>query len=510
MASNWLELQNELRSKARSLPFPALNAKCGTGTRAADINADLNLPSLSDVTGGVNSLLNNIQGEIDQFGSEVMGVLQDIGAWIPPELQGTGSSGSLTPESDVPASTVADVTKLETTTSQGGNLIKQEGYNELTGGAFWQLRTAQGAGFRVDPNGSVLLSSVKNPSSDPNTGNMSIHSDGPSQIKINEYLAIEVNNDNDALAAENPSIKGTAFSLIVNGDLAIEVRSGNVAVKSAGNLSLAAAKSLELKGSDIKLLAGGGPGEKKGSATPGEEYGGLIDMRCGSYNNTASTKVTQESAKFMKVDGEYTIQMENAASSLNINSAGDLDINVARDMLETIGGKKATTVLNTNPALAAVIATASATPPMITAKAAYTINNKFKDITPATTSTPEITKPLLLVENDLAADGGVTFNITKGDIVFSTKVGNFALGNAKSVVGDILTPIIDKTLAPSLIKMNKPGMYVGSDAADLAMFGKGAVYMTAGPYTPGTPPTTQTIGITPASITMVAPAIYLN
>ena len=129
----------------------------------------------------------------------------------------------MNPESDVPASNVADVTKLETTTSQGGNLIKQEGYNELTGGAFWQLRTAQGAGFRVDPNGSVLLSSVKNPSSDPNTGNMSIHSDGPSQIKINEYLAIEVNNDNDALAAENPSIKGTAFSLIVNGDPEVEL-----------------------------------------------------------------------------------------------------------------------------------------------------------------------------------------------------------------------------------------------------------------------------------------------
>lgn len=510
MPKNWLELQNDLRSKARSLPSPTLNPRCGVGTRQADTDVNLGLPSLADATSGVNSFLGDIQDEIDQFGSEVMGVLQDIGAWIPPELQGFGSSGSLNPESDVQASKVADITKLETTTSQGGNLIKQEGYNELTGGAFWQVRTAQGAGVRVEPNGSLLLSSVKNPSNDPNTGNMSIHSDGPSQIKINEYLAIEVNNDNDALAAENPSIKGTAFSLIVNGDLAIEVRSGNVAVKSAGNLTLAAAKSLELKGSDIKLLAGGGPGEKTGSAKPGEEYGGLIDMRCGSYNNTASTKVTQESAKFMKVDGEYTIQMDNAGASLNINSAGDLDINVARDMLETIGGKKATTVLNTNPALAAVIATASATPPMITAKAAYTINNKFKDITSATTSTPEITKPVLLVENAASADGGVTFNITKGDIVFSTKVGNFASGNAKSVVADIVTPIIDKTLAPSLIKMNKPGMYVGSDAADLAMFGKGAVYMTAGAYTPGTPPTALTIGITAAKINLVAPAIFLN
>ena len=506
MATSWLELQNILRSGAKSLPVPTASGKCGTGT--STFNADLGLPSLSDLTNGVNSLLGNVQGEIDTFGSEVMGVLQDIGAWIPPELQGFGSASSSETQNNVPASQVADITKLDTETTQGGNLIKQEGYNELTGGAFWQLRTAQGAGFRIDPNGSVIISSVKNPSTDPSTGSMGIASDGPALVKVNEYLAIEVNNDNDALAAENPSIKGTAMSLIVNGDLAIEVRSGNVAVKSAGNLSLAAAKSLELHGSDIKLFAGGGPGEKTGTSKPGEEYGGLIDLRCGSYNNTAATKVTQESAKFTKVSGEYTIAMEDPKSIFNLSSSGDMDITVARDMLENVGGKKVTTVLNSPPITS--IPSGGTVASLITAKAAYTINNKYKDVTPATTSTPEITKPLLLVENGESADGGVTFNITKGDMVFSTKVGNFALGNAKSVMGDIVTPITDKTLAPSLLKMNKPGMYVGSDASDLAMFGKAAVYMTAGAYTPGTPPTALTIGILASGIKMTAPAIYLN
>lgn len=513
MASNWLELQNELRSGARSLLRPSANGKCGTGVRSFTPNANLNLPSLSDATAGVNNLLGNIQGEIDQFGSEVMGVLNDIGAWIPPELQGFGGSGSLgdtTSTQAPPASQVADVTKIETQVSQGGNVIEQKGYNELTGDAFWQLRTAQGAGFRIDPNGSVILSSVKNPSTDPSTGSMGIHSEGPAIIKVNEYLAIEVNNDNDALAATNPSVKGTAMSLIVNGDLSIEVRSGNLAVKSAGNLTLDAKKSLELKGSDIKLFAGEGASPNAASSTTSTtEYGGAVDIRCGSYNLKTETKVTEETAKFMKVNGEYTIQMEDAASSLNINSAGDLDINVARDMLETIGGKKATTVLNTNPALAAVIATASKTPPMITAKAAYTINNKFKDITPATTSTPAITKPLLLVENDLAADGGVTFNLVKGDIIFSTKIGNMMMGNAKSLIADITEPSIDATLSPAIVKNAKtPGMYVGSDASPfLALYNASSTYMAAGKFTPGPTPSINSVLVTPASVNLTASAM---
>lgn len=502
MASNsWLELQNELRNGVKRIPIPSANIKCGSST--SDTNVDIGLPALSNSVGGVNDLLGNISNELNNFNSTVAEVLADIGAWIPPEFQGFFPESG---ENNTKASVVADVTKLETTTSQGGNLIEQRGHNELTGDAFWQLRTAAGAGFRVDPNGSVIISSVKNPSTDPNTGVMGIASDGPTQIKINEYLAIEVNNDNDALAAENPSIKGKAFSLVVNGNLAIEVRNGDVSVKSGGNLSLSAEKSLELRGSDIKILAGGGPGEKTSpTKSPEQEYGGLIDMRCGSYNNTAATKVTKESAKFTKIDGEYTISMNDPASIFNIVSAGDLDINVARDMLESIGGKKATTVLN-SPASNLI----PATPPLITAKAGYTINNKYPDITPATDSTPEVTKPLLLIENGNSGTGGVTVNVKKGDIIFSTKLGNFVTGNAKSVMGDILTPIIDKTLAPSLIKLNKPGMYVGSDAADLALFGKGSVFMTAGKYTPGTPPTMDHITITNAGITAMSKAIYLN
>lgn len=506
MADNWLDLKNSLESGAASLPKPQPNSGCGTSTSGT--NVDLGLPSLSEVTSDVNATLSNIQGEIDNFGSEVMGVLRDIGAWIPPELQGSGRGTA--PENTV-AGAVADVTKVTTTTSQQGGLIQQEGINELTGDTFWQIRNSAGAGFRIDPNGSVIVSSVKNPSTDPNTGNFSVSSDGPAVIKINEFLAIEVNNDNDALAAENPSVKGAAVSLVINGNMNIEVRNGDVAVKSAGNLSLTAAKSLELRGSDIKLLAGGGPGSDK--KNPSEEYGGLIDLRCGSYNNSASTKQEKESAKFSKISGEHTILMDDPRSILNIESAGDLDISVARNMLETIGGKKVTSVLNALPGsniLSSALAGAPPTPPLITAAAGYTIQNKYKDTTPSATSTDPINNPLLLIENDTAAAGGITCNITQGDIVFSTKIGNFAIGNSKSVVADIVTPLLNKTLAPSLVKVNKPGMYVGSDAADLAVFGKGSLILTAGAYTPGSPPANDYVWIKPGTINALAAAIYLN
>lgn len=503
MASSWLELQAKLKSGVASFPNP-VSGKCGTGTRTADTDINLGLPSLDGISGQVNGILGDIQGEIDQFGSEVMGVLQDIGAWIPPELQ--GSSGGSSEQKQ--AAKIADITSYEASTSQGGNIQKVEGHNENTGQSFYQIKMSSGTGVTFDTDGSIRFVASPDPTDSPIAGDFQITRCNSFLANIEEACIISINNKNNICGGKDAKIKKALNILVNGGDVDLEVTGGDVKVKSSGNISLDAGKTLELRGADIRLFAGGGKQDSKSaSQANGEDYGGMVDVRCGVYRNSATTKQTIESAKYSTIKGEMTIAMEDPLARFNIVSAGHLMFDVNGDILEESRSKA--TIVGRIPKVG--IPTIPVLGNMVDQNAQYTIVNdrpKIPSVPTGSTETPDA-QPMFQVVNGTAGVGGFKINITKGDLVFSTKLGNMIMGNEKSLIADITKPSTDTTLSPAILKNAKtPGMYVGSDASPfLALYNASATYMAAGKFTPGPTPSINSVLVTPASVNLTASAM---
>jgi len=97
----------------------------------------------------------------------------------------------------------------------------------------------------------------------------------------------------------------------------------------------------------------------------------------------------------------------------------------------------------------------------------------------------------------------------KGDMIFSTKLGNMIMGNEKSLIADVTKPSTDVSLSPAIVKGTKvPGMYVGSDASPfLALYNASSTYMTAGKFTPGPTPSVNSVVVTPATVNINATAM---
>jgi len=121
---------------------------------------------------------------------------------------------------------------------------------------------------------------------------------------------------NEALAAENPSIKGAAFSLVVYGNVEIESRGGDVKL-GGKNVAITASNSIELTGADIKLYAG-----KSNTTTANnkvkEEQGGIIELKAGVIKQTHAGQQNVEGATYNKVDGEKLFQMNNSQGNFAI------------------------------------------------------------------------------------------------------------------------------------------------------------------------------------------------
>lgn len=503
MATSWLDLQAKLKSGAKSFPNP-VEGKCGTGTRTIDTDINLGLPSLDGIAGDVNGILGDVQGAIDQFGSEVMGVLQDIGAWIPPDLQG-GSSSS---EEAKQAAKIADVTKQNTQTIEGGNIATTTGHNEQTGQSFYQIKMSSGTGMAFDTDGSIRFNAAADPPDSPIAGDFEISRCNSFLANIEESCIITVNNKNNICGGKDAKIKKSLMILVNGGDVDLEVTGGDVKVKSSGNISLDAGKTLELRGADIKLLAGGGISDaKKAGQAAGEQYGGMIDLRCGTYRNSATTKQTIESAKYSTVKGELTIAMEDPMARFNIVSAGHFMVDVNGDILEESRSKA--TIVGRIPKVG--IPALPILGNLISQNAQYTVVND-RPIIPepaaGSTESPDA-QPMMQVVNSASAQGGFKVNLMRGDIIFSTKQGNLIMGNEKSLIADITKPSTDVSLSPAIVKGAKtPGMYVGSDASPfLALYNASSTYMTAGKFTPGPTPTVNSVVVTPASVNLTATAM---
>lgn len=513
MAKSWLELQANLRSGAEKLPVPVQNEGCGTEFSSSSPNI-LELSNPADLTAGVSSTLSDIQSAIDDFGSEVMGVLEDIGAWIPSELQGFGSGETSEAQQNFQdGKAFAAVDKVKSEVSQGGNIVKTEGHDSKTGDSFYQILTSSGAGFTIDTDGSFYVRGTKNPSDDPQTGGVHVLADGGSQIKVGEYMVIEVGNNNKVLSGKKGSsgTEGPAFSLYINGNADIKCSNGDLRL-GGKNILIDASDSLEMKASDIKILAGNGAGEatKEGQAPP-DEQGGSIEMKSGVFKQTYISKQGIESANYARVDGEQIIAMNDPQGNFAIESAGSMTIKVEGDMLEEIGGRKMTEVMRQLAPLPPPLGPA----PIINGvSAGYYIVNK-NVIKPALGArTVEPFPPVVYINSPKTAlGGGLKVRATAGNIDLTTNLGNLIMATNDSMVASVLdTASIKADLTtPKLIKgLTTPGTYIGSIKGDTTLFSGTGLTMKVSP-SPIVPPIDKyiKIGLDKTTIKNVT-GIFLN
>lgn len=492
MAKSWLELQEKLRSGASSLLDPTKNDSCAVSVSAAPNVLDLPSVDLSSV----NQVLGDVQESIDAFGAEVMGVLQDIGAWIPPELQGGSSSTT----SDNKPADFAAVNNYQNAVEAGGNIVTTTGYDDQTGDSFWQIRTSSGSGITLDTDGSCILRGAKNPATDPKTGRVDVITDGGGIIKYGEFLAIEINNDNEVLSATNPSVPGAAFSIIVN---------GNIDIKATGELRLGgktvliqADDSLELKGADIKLHAGGAAGNATGNKKPAEDHGGIIEMKAGMLKQNIVSTQKLEGATYNKISGEKVFAMDDPNGNFGISSAGTMQIKVAGDMQEEIGGRKLTEVFKRSLNIPPL-------PTLTGISAGYYITNGSPIITAGSTDAADPPPLLEVYGSAQGAGGSLKFSTIKGNIDLSTKLGNFAMSNATGFVADIVEPFKDPTTGLTVKKLVEPGFYSGSLLGKVNISSGSEVNIFTGKAS--TPPVDKFIKISPIGIDIVAKSgIYLN
>ena len=506
MAKSWLELQENLRTGASRLPNPVPNSKCGFSTSQTSQTDILGLPDLASLAQPVNDFLSGVQGEIDQFGAEVMGVLQDIGAFIPPELQGFGGSSS---EDESGKSKVAAVSNLNHTILANGEVTVTDGSDPDTGDSYYSIVTSSGGAFHLDTDGSVILVAGKNPSNDPKTGRIDLIAQGAGVQKYGEFLAIEVNNDNEALAAENPSIKGAAFSLVVYGNVEIESRGGDVKL-GGKNVAITASNSIELTGADIKLYAG-----KSNTTTANnkvkEEQGGIIELKAGVIKQTHAGQQNVEGATYNKVDGEKLFQMNNSQGNFAIESAGTLSIKTGGDMIEEIGGRKMTEVFSAIPGVSLEGGLIPPKPMILGVSAGYYIVNKFPVLSAPGKDVAEI-PPLAYIHSPIASGGhGFKVEAGIGNIGIFSKTGSVAIGTDFGAFADITTPFLSPTTPKSVLLMQKPGTYVTS-IDDLSLNAKITTSLFTGPLPTGSPPVDDSIIITPGFIKANAlkGGIFLN
>jgi hypothetical protein len=510
MANSWLEFQNNLSDQASKLPVPKEDVGCGVSFSTKSPGSILNLPDPTQAVDAVNQFLSDTQNAIDDIGSDVMQVLQDIGAFVPP---GLFSGGKTQLETTKKSATFAAVNNYNTQTSAGGNIAETVGHNDQTGDSFWQLRTSSGSGLTLDTDGSFQITTAKNPQDDPKTGRFDATVAGATIFKINEFCAIEINNDNEVISAENPSIKGAAFSIIVNGPTDIVVRNGDLKVKATDNILIEAGKSLELKGSDVKIHAGSGTGEegKKGEAPP-DEQSGMVEIKAGIFRNSSITQQNIEGATFNKVTGEKAFIMDDPQSSFSIQSAGSLEIKCGGDMVEDIGGRKLTKLMTAD--LTTLIASGGVPPMSLISNqsAAYYITN-LSTITPALgSSNADLPPPLVEINSPITyGGGGFSVNTGAGNIILSTTTGNFAMASETGVVASVNIPY-KSTNTPKILKSIKPGMYFGSGSQSLRIFSGLDLNLSLSPTPPVGIPADKYISITPKKTEIIdrSTGIYLN
>ena len=473
MATSWLDLQKSLSEGASQFPVPKEDIGCGVSFSSAGPGSILNLPDPTEASTVVTDFLADIQLQIDDIGNDVMTVLQDIGAFIPPGLFSGAEAAS---ESTSQSAKFADVTNHNTEVSEGGNIAITSGHNDQTGDSFWQLRTSSGSGITFDTDGSVFINASKNPNEDPKTGKFSVISQGVASFDIGESLIIHIKNNNN--------VTKSPLSIIVEGETNIDVRKGDLKIHANDNISIEAEKSLELKGSDIKIHAGSGTGEKAADGKPAkDEQAGVVEIKAGLFKNTSISQQNVEGATFNKVTGEKAFVMDDPQATFSIQSAGSLELRCKGDMVEDIGGRRITKLMTLGPTDLALMGGIPPVPLITNQSSGWYITNS-NPIVPSGTGSAETPPPLLEIDSPVTSGGhGFRVNAGLGNIVLSTTTGNIALATETSIIANVTT-ISKSPTEPKLLKGLKPGMYMGSSTNALRMFSSSEVAMGISPTPP--------------------------
>jgi hypothetical protein len=495
MPSNYLDLQNQINEGAVSLTTPTPNDGCGTNTSSveSDVDLGLNFPD----TSSIDNALSDVQNAIDDLGDEVMGVLQDIGAWIPPELFGQGSGSNIdqylenpSPIDDVEAETIDAKIKNDCITTSGTSQY---------GASTYQKTWGDESHFAKITDGSFVFSSAKSPKENHNGGRFQVNSAGATIFKVGEAMLIEVENKNNITSGTNPldsKFAGTAFSLYVTGDVRI-FSSKDLSIASEGNLTLHSGKTLTLEGIEgVDILAGTAPTSSTTSEGSGS-YGGTINMKASKIAIDKSTEQTTTSTQYQKIDGEGAVVVNNDKGNYGIRTGGSFEIECSGDMWEKIGGRKKTSLM-----IAAAIPAIPNASVLGGQKSAYIIEaESFK--APAVGGTPEVTSgvdsPILKV----IGEGGFLVRASKGDIDMGTKQGNVVIGTENAVFADIESKGPTDKDAPAMAKSLTSGTFFGSKRK-LAIYGSETVIVANDEKPPKETPTSTNLTLTKEKVELAS------
>lgn len=508
MAESYLDIKNSINEGAASLPLPKPNDGCGTGSRTTNPSIDLGL-DIPDIS-AINDALNSAQSTIDEFGNTVMQVLQDIGAFIPPEF-GASSNGASSNGLDA----ISDITKAATTVGNGESTVTGTGDE---GQSYHHKVWTDGTATIKDTDGSFIINTAKSPPENHRGGRFQVGSQGTVLLDVGEALVIQVKNSNqlvDESSKGRPKKNsGTAVTLYADGTIEIHAANGDLNIGATGNVNIVAGKKLVLEGNDVSIIAGNPPDTKTSSPseTGGDKYAGTIFMGAADVKiDTANYAVTKKT-EYQKIDNESAISMSSIGSTFGIKSSGSLELAINGDMWEKIGMRKRTDLFST------LIPSIPGTGLLDGQRSGYIIKNDGPPLGGIGAGIPEdldpiSTPPVLKIENGLKGIGGFMVRSKLGSIDMMTAKGDLFLANENTALASFMakTPI-DKAAKTVLgvVKLIKPGVYLSSTTQNIDIFTPTSINL----YNSAVPiplPQKQCITISPAKINIqCVPGIYLN
>lgn len=478
MASSWLELRRKLVDGAASIASPEPNSSCGTGTTTFNSG----IPgSLDFDAGGLTDDIKDITDTINDLGSEIMGVLNDIGAWIPPELsgQGSGSDGtSFLVNKPIAVDDVeADQTHAEIKRDSDMICIWGRG-NE--GQSTFQQTWGDESHFAKTTNGSFTFAAQKSPKENHlEGGQFVVRSAGATIFKVGECLLIEVENKNKITSGAEPvggtsgagatASKAKAFSIYITGPAAIHATE-DLSISSGGNITIDAGDRLTLRAKTAIDLEAGEAGSED---APDAAYGGTIDMKASKISQNIATIQTTTGTVYQSVGGESGTIVGNPNAAYGIRAA-DMEINLSGDMYEKILGRKKTELMVAGLALPQVPGTSL----LGTQDAAYIITAETPKPpptgVPAPTVPPAVPNPgdLTPVLSIQGSFGGLRARITKGDIDLAATVGNVCIGNESGGFSSVVTTLAKDS--SKIFAKATTGTYMGG-IGRLSIFGGAGV-----------------------------------
>tara|TARA_Y100000004_G_C8957984_1_gene431773 strand:- start:384 stop:1466 length:1083 start_codon:yes stop_codon:yes gene_type:complete len=165
--------------------------------------------------------------------------------------------------------------------------------------------------FHFDVNGNIVLATGE-PGQSGCGGKLVIHAKNQHQVTDSAYIHVRGNDEEtDKGYAGKDNKKAPAYSLYVEGDVAIESQGGNVGMKG-DNITINSQNTLTLKGDSIDLIAADGSGK--------------INMSAADINTDSTyIKHNVDGGFYIDGSGEFSVNQKNKpGASASINTIGSI------------------------------------------------------------------------------------------------------------------------------------------------------------------------------------------